>query len=152
MNYYDPFLAAWVLVSNGQALAAESLTATNGFNTLLEGIYQGFSIPVADVATTFQINNTAQIPIVKLPVNVFLTLTPDLDGRTCAPRSRYPPQRRRLRHNRRRLRWVPQVSPVLRDLGGGHHETSSGIEIRPPAQRVRQPKLCGNEASSSSNC
>jgi lysophospholipase L1-like esterase len=75
MNYYDPFLAAYVLVSNGQALAAESLTATNGFNTLLESIYQAFSIPVADVATAFQINNTAQVPIIKLPVNVFLTLT-----------------------------------------------------------------------------
>jgi lysophospholipase L1-like esterase len=75
MNYYDPFLAAWVLVSNGQALATESLQATNGFNTLLEGIYQAFAIPVANVAAAYQINNFTQVPIVKLPLNVFLTLT-----------------------------------------------------------------------------
>lgn len=75
MNYYDPFLAAWVLVSNGQALATESLQATNGFNTLLEGIYQAFAIPVANVAGAYQIGNFTQVPIVKLPLNVFLTLT-----------------------------------------------------------------------------
>jgi hypothetical protein len=53
MNYYDPFLAAWLLVSNGQALATESLQATNGFNTLLETIYQAFAIPAADVANAY---------------------------------------------------------------------------------------------------
>jgi lysophospholipase L1-like esterase len=75
MNYYDPFLAAWVLVSNGQTLATESLQAANGFNSLLESIYQAFAIPVADVATAYRISDFAQVPIIKLPLNVFLTLT-----------------------------------------------------------------------------
>ena len=32
MNYYDPFLAAWQLGPNGQALAVTSLQATTTFN------------------------------------------------------------------------------------------------------------------------
>jgi lysophospholipase L1-like esterase len=75
MNYYDPFLAAWELGPTGQTLAGQSLAATTGFNTELEGIYQVFAIPVADVAKAFRITTPTPIPDLNIPVNVFLTLT-----------------------------------------------------------------------------
>lgn len=75
MNYYDPFVAAWALIPSGQALAELTVQATNGFNELLTGVYGAFSIPVADVARMFQINNFTVIPFINLPVNVFVSLT-----------------------------------------------------------------------------
>ena len=74
MNYYDPFLAAWTLVADGQALAKESVVATTAFNTILETAFQTFSIPVADVAGAYRIADFTPIPFINLPVNVFLTL------------------------------------------------------------------------------
>jgi lysophospholipase L1-like esterase len=75
MNYYDPLLAAWTLGPNGQALAYTSLQGTTVFNGVLQSAYQAFSIPVADVAKAFQIDNFKPIPVVNLPLNVFLTLS-----------------------------------------------------------------------------
>jgi lysophospholipase L1-like esterase len=75
MNYYDPFLAAWKLPPNGQALADASLAAATDFNGLLEGVYKAFAIPVADVASAYHIINFTNVPVINLPVNVFLTLT-----------------------------------------------------------------------------
>jgi lysophospholipase L1-like esterase len=74
MNYYDPFLAAWVLGGNGQALALESLAAATDFNVLLGAIYRLFDVPVADVAQAFRIYNFLPVPGENIPVNVFLTL------------------------------------------------------------------------------
>ena len=75
MNYYDPFLAAWTLGPSGQAVADQSLAAATTFNTVLEGVYHAFDIPVADVAKAFHINDFAPVPVINLPINVFLTLT-----------------------------------------------------------------------------
>lgn len=75
MNYYDPFLAAWKLGPAGQALAQESLQATMGFNGELEAIYQAAGVPVADVAKAFKIDDATNIPVLNLPLNVFLELT-----------------------------------------------------------------------------
>lgn len=75
MNYYDPFLAAWTLGSVGQTLANQSLQATESFNTELETVYQAFGIPVADVAKAYHISDSTDVPIINLPINVFLTLT-----------------------------------------------------------------------------
>jgi lysophospholipase L1-like esterase len=78
MNYYDPFLAAWKLVPppNGQALANASLlvTGSTGLNGVLEGVYQEFGIPVADVANAYRISDFTPVPVLNLPLNVFLTL------------------------------------------------------------------------------
>jgi lysophospholipase L1-like esterase len=73
MNYYDPFLAAWTLGSSGQALAIESLEATDLFNGVLESVYHAFGVPVADVAGAFQINDFAPAPD-NLPENVYQTI------------------------------------------------------------------------------
>jgi lysophospholipase L1-like esterase len=75
MNYYDPFLAAWTLGAAGQALAKASVQATDGFNSVLQGAYQAFSVPVANVAHAYQTNNFSVIPFINLPVNVFLSLS-----------------------------------------------------------------------------
>jgi lysophospholipase L1-like esterase len=74
MNYYDPFLAAWILGPAGQTLAEESELAATQFNTVLQNIYQTFSVPVADVASAFRISNFTPVPILNVPLNVFLTL------------------------------------------------------------------------------
>lgn len=61
MNYYDPFLAAW-LAPGGYALAQSSIALTTTFNNVLEGVYAGHHIPVADVESTFQTTNPALLP------------------------------------------------------------------------------------------
>jgi lysophospholipase L1-like esterase len=70
MNYYDPFLAAWVFGPDGQALATLSLPLVRGFNHALETVYQALQVPVANVAATFQINSPQGIT----PLNVGLAL------------------------------------------------------------------------------
>jgi len=75
MNYYDPFLAAWTLGTSGQALAAASLKATKVFNGLLKNEYQAFAIPVANVAHAYRIGDTTSVPVLNVPLNVFLTLS-----------------------------------------------------------------------------
>ena len=80
MNYYDPFLAAWKLLPppEGQNIANESLLLTegpSGLNGVLESVYGAFHVPVADVASAFRIADFAPVPIINLPVNVFITLT-----------------------------------------------------------------------------
>jgi lysophospholipase L1-like esterase len=75
MNYYDPFLAAWTLGASGQTLAVASLQTTTVFNGVLKTAYEAFSIPVADVATAYRIRDFTFVPVINLPVNVFLTLS-----------------------------------------------------------------------------
>jgi lysophospholipase L1-like esterase len=75
-NYYDPFLAAAVLLPSptGELLALASLVETVNFNTLLEGIYGGFGVPVADVASAFHTTDYSNVPLINLPRNVVLSL------------------------------------------------------------------------------
>lgn len=75
MNYYDPFLAVWTLGAEGQTLARASVQVADHFNSLLHSVYEAFSVPVADVAHAYRINDFTMIPFINLPVNVFLTLT-----------------------------------------------------------------------------
>jgi len=73
MNYYDPFLAAWLFGAQGQALAAASLPLTIQFNTALQAAYQVFQVPVADVARAFRITNTT--PVLGIPLNVLIAVS-----------------------------------------------------------------------------
>jgi lysophospholipase L1-like esterase len=74
MNYYDPFLAAWLTGAAGQAEAIASVQLGIQFNGLLGAAYAAFGVPVADVFSTFQ--TTAFTPLVPLtptlqvPLNV----------------------------------------------------------------------------------
>jgi lysophospholipase L1-like esterase len=75
-NYYDPFLAASVLLPppGGLLLAGESLVATEVLNSLLGSLYGNAGVPVADVATAFRLENHSLVPGINLPWNVFLEL------------------------------------------------------------------------------
>jgi lysophospholipase L1-like esterase len=82
MNYYDPYLAAWLVGVPGQALAVESACLTTGydfptacplptgFDGILGAYYSAFSVPVADVATAFDTNNFTLDTNTGLPQNV----------------------------------------------------------------------------------
>ena len=74
MNYNDPLLGLWRFGPAGQSLASQSLEMTVFFNSLLEGIYAGFHVPVADVAQAFRISDSRPLPLLDAPVNVFLAL------------------------------------------------------------------------------
>jgi lysophospholipase L1-like esterase len=70
MNYYDPFLAAWLQGAAGQALATQSEQVLLQFNSLLASVYGSFGIPVADVQSTFRTTDFAPLPLLGTPVNV----------------------------------------------------------------------------------
>jgi lysophospholipase L1-like esterase len=70
MNYYDPFLAAWLQGTAGQQTARDTVTLTDSFNGVLAGVYKRFSVPVADVAAEYRTDDFTVIPLVHLPVNV----------------------------------------------------------------------------------
>jgi lysophospholipase L1-like esterase len=70
MNYYDPFLAEWLQGPAGQLIAEQSVQLNSLFNGVLTADYDAFSVPVADVASSFQTTNFSPIPFLGLPVNV----------------------------------------------------------------------------------
>jgi lysophospholipase L1-like esterase len=72
MNYYDPFLAAWLSGPAGQAEATASVQLSTQFNGLLGAAYAAFGVPVADVASTFQ--TTAFTPLVPLTPTLLVPL------------------------------------------------------------------------------
>jgi lysophospholipase L1-like esterase len=72
MNYYDPFLAAWLQGPAGQLLAKQSVLLAHLFNGLLTTIYQAFAVRVVGVAHAFHTDNFARIPVINLPINVTL--------------------------------------------------------------------------------
>jgi len=76
MNYYDPFLAAWLQGSAGQQLALQSADLLGQFNAVLGSFYGAFGVPVGDVAKAFHtnaFNATLFVPgLGKPPLNVAL--------------------------------------------------------------------------------
>ncbi len=66
MNYYDPFLAAYLLGET--TLASESLTVTGAFNQLLEGVYQRAGDQVADVQSAFKTLDTTPVTYADMTV------------------------------------------------------------------------------------
>jgi lysophospholipase L1-like esterase len=74
MNFYDPFLAAWLQGPAGQALAEQSVQLVAQYNDLLEAAYRGAGVPVADVEAAFSttdFDTLVTLPGVgQVPVNV----------------------------------------------------------------------------------
>ena len=71
MNYYNPFLAAWLVGET--ELAEQSNEVVASFNGLLGSIYQLFRVPVADVATAFDTTDSSLVDIavaIPVPLNV----------------------------------------------------------------------------------
>jgi hypothetical protein len=53
MNYYNPYLATWLLDLAGQTVAMESALAVSVLNDFLSTTYLAAGIPMADVALAF---------------------------------------------------------------------------------------------------
>jgi lysophospholipase L1-like esterase len=53
MNYYDPFLAAYLTGPAGQTLAQQSLVVMHVFNGLISGTFRAAGFRLADVAAAF---------------------------------------------------------------------------------------------------
>ena len=70
MNYYDPFLAAWLQGTAGQQTARDSVQVTSYFNSVLAADYAHFKVPVANVAAGFRTGDFRLVPLVRVPVNV----------------------------------------------------------------------------------
>lgn len=79
MNYYNPFLAAWL--AGATELAEQSNQLVAAFNGLLGSIYQVFDMPVADVATAF---DTANFELVPAPSSAFPPMVPQNVLNVCA--------------------------------------------------------------------
>ena len=75
MNYYNPFLAFWLLGMEGQVLAMDSALAVSILNGDMGLTYAQFNIPVADVAGAFQSDDFVTIvPSPLPPPNDFIPL------------------------------------------------------------------------------
>jgi hypothetical protein len=79
MNYYNPFLAAWLAGATELAEQSDQLVAA--YNGLLGSIYQVFHMPVADVATAF---DTANFELVPAPSPPFPPTVPQNVLNVCA--------------------------------------------------------------------
>jgi lysophospholipase L1-like esterase len=72
MNYYDPFLAEWLLGPAGQTVATESLGLAGTLNGTLDSIYGAFGDRVADVARAFLTNDTTPFLFTGVPIDVIV--------------------------------------------------------------------------------
>ena len=77
MTYYNPLLGFWGLVPNGRMLARKAARAFEAFNAGVTAAYENAGAVVADVATTFRIDDFSDTVVVpgrgRLPVNVAIT-------------------------------------------------------------------------------
>ncbi|QMU80661.1 SGNH/GDSL hydrolase family protein [Streptacidiphilus sp. PB12-B1b] len=74
MNYYDPFLAAWLTGAAGQQLAKDSVTLSTGFNAAVQAGLHSSGFQLADVSRTFATDDFGRpvtLPgIGRVPLNV----------------------------------------------------------------------------------
>lgn len=77
MTYYDPLLGLWGLVPGGRHLARANQRVWAMLNTTFATAYSDAGVTVADVATTFRIDDFTDTVVVPgrglIPVNVALT-------------------------------------------------------------------------------
>jgi lysophospholipase L1-like esterase len=74
MNYYDPFLAAWLSGTQGKAVALASVTLLEALNATEGTLYGLHGFKIADVATAFHsldfVGQRTVAPYGKLPTDV----------------------------------------------------------------------------------
>jgi lysophospholipase L1-like esterase len=74
VNYYNPFLAAYLTGASGQALAQQSMALQATLNAILAGSAASVGAEVADVATAFRSTDTTPVDVPALggtvPTNV----------------------------------------------------------------------------------
>ncbi len=69
MNYYNPYLASWLVDAAGQSLAVESSQAAIVLNDFLSNTYATAGIPMANVYVAFESDDFTTM-VNNLPVNV----------------------------------------------------------------------------------
>jgi lysophospholipase L1-like esterase len=74
MNYYNPFLASWLVDLAGQTLAMESVQASTVLNDFLSTTYTSAGMNMADVYTAFGSGDFTMVPS-PLDPNVMLPLS-----------------------------------------------------------------------------
>jgi hypothetical protein len=129
MNFYDPFLAAWLQGPDGQALARVSVQLVTRYNDLLEAAYQGAGVPVANVQDAFSTTNfddLATLPnLGPVPINVARICQWTW---MCAPPPRGPNV-----HGRPEGYWVMAgaflVALAGTDAAGSHHLMSWSAQL-----------------------
>ncbi len=73
MNYYNTFLASWLIGPAGQTLATQSAGLANSLNNEVLGLtYGAFGIPVADVAGAYMSNDFATMVPFPTPESPFI--------------------------------------------------------------------------------
>jgi hypothetical protein len=73
LEYYDPFLADYMVGSTGLSVATGTLEEMNQLNATLDGIYTDAGVAVADVPSGFQMNDTTRVDVPnvgEIPENV----------------------------------------------------------------------------------
>jgi hypothetical protein len=73
LEYYDPFLSHYFNTDDGPGEATATLVAMNRMNAVLSSAYRSAGVAVADVPTTFQMNDSTKESIANvglIPVNV----------------------------------------------------------------------------------
>jgi lysophospholipase L1-like esterase len=63
LEYYDPFLADYMVGSTGPTVATTTLEEMNELNTSLDGVYTSAGVAVANVPSGFQMNVTTRVDI-----------------------------------------------------------------------------------------
>jgi acetyl esterase/lipase/lysophospholipase L1-like esterase len=58
MNYYDPYLSAWLTGASGQTEATQSISGTDQLDTLLDQIYTAAGASMADASSLFETDDT----------------------------------------------------------------------------------------------
>ncbi|WP_158607603.1 SGNH/GDSL hydrolase family protein [Flexivirga caeni] len=73
-NYYNPFLAAWLLGTDGQTLAKSAVALQEQLNGSIASAAKGIDAPTADVATAFSSTDFTDMvnvpPFGDIPLNV----------------------------------------------------------------------------------
>jgi lysophospholipase L1-like esterase len=67
MNYYNPYLATWLLGDAGQVVAVRSAEAVSVFNGFLGTAYMDAGIPMADVSLAFESDEFAMMVMSSQP-------------------------------------------------------------------------------------
>ena len=115
MTYYNPFLGLWGLVPGGRHLARADQRAWRVFNEELEATYADAGAEVADVASTFRIDDFDETVVVpgrgRIPVNVALACRWTW---FCSERYFTDPHADRTGYRRIAGTFEPVLAPLLR--------------------------------------
>ena len=147
MNYYDPFLAAWILGAQGKVLAAASLQATNGLNDVLGTLDLRLPDPGCGCRRSVSDQRQQAGAWIQSAGERLAGAQVDLDRRVTAGRTRHPSECNRIQRDRagvpesvRRLTGVVWARSLSCCGRGGC--ASLTARVPRPASSGRSDRLC----------